>query len=57
MTGTDPLKLDTDGDELSDGAEYITFETNPNEGDTDGDGFDDTTEINNGYNPNGDGTL
>lgn len=47
---------DTDGDGLSD-----IFEdglgTDKNNRDTDGDGYDDKTEIQNGYNPNGAGSI
>ncbi|MCR4278451.1 MAG: Ig-like domain-containing protein, partial [bacterium] len=54
--GTNPLKADTDNDGLTDGEEKIKG-TDPLKADTDGDGFDDKTELDNGYNPNGPGTL
>jgi hypothetical protein len=56
-TNTDPTKADTDGDGLTDGQEFLIWNTDPTKADTDGDGFDDLTEIQNGFNPNGDGRL
>lgn len=56
-TNTDPTNADTDGDTLSDGQEFLIWNTDPTKADTDGDGFDDVTEIENGFNPNGDGRL
>lgn len=56
-TKTDPLDRDTDEDGLSDGEEFLIWKTNPLLADSDSDGFDDITEIDNGYNPNGDGPL
>lgn len=56
-TNTDPNNKDTDGDTLSDGQEFLIWNTDPTKADTDGDGFDDVTEIENGFNPNGDGRL
>ena len=53
--GTDPSKMDTDGDTVNDGAEVNTYGTNPLNPDTDGDGFPDGVEINNGFNPRGTG--
>jgi outer membrane protein OmpA-like peptidoglycan-associated protein len=44
--GTDPKNPDTDGDGLSDGAEYNTYKTSPLKADTDGDGLKDGEEIN-----------
>lgn len=44
--GTDPLKYDTDGDGLTDGAEVNTYGTNPLVVDTDGDGLTDGEEVN-----------
>ena len=48
--GTDPLRPDTDGDGLSDGAE-VTASTDPLCRDTDGDGFPDDEEIAASMNP------
>jgi len=44
--GTDPMKADTDGDGLTDGAEVNTYGTNPLLVDTDGDGLTDGFEVN-----------
>jgi hypothetical protein len=44
--GTDPLKYDTDGDGLTDGAEVNTYGSNPLVVDTDGDGLTDGQEVN-----------
>ena len=49
--GTDPLKSDTDGDELSDGDEVLSFLTNPLSKDTDSDGMPDKWELDNGTDP------
>ena len=49
--GTDPTKVDTDGDTLSDGAEVNTHGTDPLNVDTDGDGYNDDVEIAQGTNP------
>ncbi|RKZ61963.1 MAG: hypothetical protein DRQ44_11395 [Gammaproteobacteria bacterium] len=49
--GTNPLLVDTDGDDLSDSSEVNTTGTNPLLMDTDGDGFNDDVEINIGSNP------
>ncbi|HWB02479.1 MAG TPA: LamG-like jellyroll fold domain-containing protein [Verrucomicrobiales bacterium] len=55
-TGTDPLKSDTDGDTLPDGAEGGAAKpTNPNLADTDGDQFEDQAEIAAGTNPSAGG--
>lgn len=43
--GTNPFLTDTDGDELTDGAEYLTHGTNPLQGDSDTDGLIDGKEI------------
>ncbi len=43
--------VDSDGDRLNDAAETDTYQTNPLLSDTDGDGFDDKTEIDNGFDP------
>jgi uncharacterized protein (DUF1800 family) len=45
VNSTDPNKFDTDGDGLSDGAEFIAG-TNPNKADTDGDSIYDDNEVN-----------
>ena len=50
-------QTDTDGDGLPDSAETMLFETDPNNPDTDGDGYPDGEEVDNGYNPLGDGEL
>ncbi len=55
--GTDPLKTDTDADQLSDWDEVRVYRTNPLNADTDGDGYLDGEEVRNGYNPNGPGRL
>lgn len=55
--GTDPLDSDTDNDELSDHDEIIVWRTDPLDPDSDGDGYQDGVEVNNGYNPLGDGLL
>jgi hypothetical protein len=46
QAGTNPLKADTDGDGLSDGAEVNTTHTNPLAPDSDGDGLSDGDELN-----------
>ncbi|NDC36895.1 MAG: SGNH/GDSL hydrolase family protein [Proteobacteria bacterium] len=43
--GTNPKKLDTDGDTLADGDEVFIYGTDPTKRDTDGDGIDDNVEI------------
>lgn len=48
--------IDSDGDGLSDDLEKY-YGTRADNKDTDGDGYDDATEIKNGYNPNGEGRL
>jgi len=55
--GTDILKIDTDGDLLSDFDEKMVYQTDPLVADTDGDGYLDGDEVKNGYNPKGDGQL
>lgn len=50
-------QTDSDLDGISNYDEVITFGTDPNEKDTDGDGFNDKAEIDNGFNPAGDGEL
>jgi outer membrane protein OmpA-like peptidoglycan-associated protein len=42
---TDPLKVDTDGDGLSDWDEVKTYNTDPTKPDTDGDGLTDSEEV------------
>lgn len=49
--------MDTDGDGLMDEDETSTWGSNPLRADTDADGYDDDTEVVNGYNPNGSGKL
>lgn len=49
--------FDTDKDGLSDLAEIETFKTDPTKKDTDGDGYNDGSEVMNGYNPAGPGKL
>lgn len=49
--GTDPQRIDTDGDGLSDKQEIDETKTDPTKADTDGDGFSDLTELSNGYDP------
>ncbi|MCX6873578.1 MAG: hypothetical protein NTW21_07195 [Verrucomicrobia bacterium] len=44
-TGTDAKNSDSDGDGLSDGAEVLIYNTNPNVGDTDSDGYLDGYEV------------
>lgn len=55
--GTSPIQADTDADGLFDAEEVNTYHTNPLNADTDGDTFLDGQEVQNGYNPNGPGTL
>ena len=43
--GTDPNNPDTDGDQLKDGEEVITYLTNPLKPDTDSDGLSDGAEV------------
>ena len=49
--GAEPLTPDTDGDDLTDGAEVATHRTKPADTDTDGDGLDDGAEIRAGTDP------
>jgi outer membrane protein OmpA-like peptidoglycan-associated protein len=44
--GTNPKKVDTDGDGLNDGAEVNQYKTDPLKVDTDGDGLNDGAEVN-----------
>lgn len=55
--GTDPVKVDTDADELTDGDEVIIWSTNPLNPDTDGDSYLDGNEIKAGFSPKGPGKL
>lgn len=50
------VSVDTDADGLPDPWETSVFLTDPMKKDTDADGFDDLTEIRQGFNPNGKGT-
>lgn len=49
--GTDPSRLDSDGDMIDDYKEIFIYNTNPMSRDTDGDGAEDLWEIENGTNP------
>jgi cell wall-associated NlpC family hydrolase len=49
--GLDPLRSDTDGDNLADGHELVTSLTNPRRADTDGDGLNDAFELARGLDP------
>jgi cell wall-associated NlpC family hydrolase len=49
--GLDPLRSDTDGDNLADGHELVTSLTNPRRGDSDGDGLGDAFELARGLDP------
>lgn len=49
--------FDSDGDGLTDALESNVYFTDPLKADTDGDGWDDKTEIENGYDPRGPGRL
>lgn len=55
--GTDYQKPDTDGDGLTDYEEAMIYFSDPKVVDSDGDGNADGTEVNNGFNPNGEGKL
>lgn len=55
--GTDPVKSDTDEDQLNDGDEMFIWKTNPLKADTDGDSYLDGAEIKNGFTPLGPGRL
>ncbi len=56
LEGSDIEHVDSDNDGLDDMSEAI-FGTDPNDPDTDGDGYLDGNEVNNGYNPAGEGDL
>lgn len=49
--------VDSDGDGVTDYDEIYIYKTNPQKADSDDDGFSDQVEIENGYNPNGEGVL
>ncbi|MBI5405254.1 MAG: hypothetical protein HY976_03435, partial [Candidatus Kerfeldbacteria bacterium] len=55
LIGTNPRDKDTDNDGLTDGDEYIAYETSPLVKDTDGDGYNDRTEVATKNNPLGPG--
>ncbi len=55
--GTDPTKIDSDQDELSDGDEVIIWSTDPLNPDTDNDTYLDGKEIKAGFSPKGPGKL
>lgn len=55
--GTDARNPDTDGDELSDGDEENTYQTDPLRGDTDGDGQSDASELLVGTDPLSNGSF
>lgn len=57
IAGTSVAKPDTDSDGLGDREEVRKYDTDPLDADTDGDGYDDGAEVQNGYNPNGEGKL
>lgn len=54
---TSTTNPDTDNDGLYDKAELFTYQTNALDPDTDNDTYLDGVEVQNGYNPNGDGLL
>jgi cell wall-associated NlpC family hydrolase len=49
--GLDPLRADTDGDNLSDAQEMVTFRTDARKADTDSDGLNDAFELAQGLDP------
>ncbi len=55
--GTDILNVDTDSDGLYDREEVVVYKTDPLNPDSDGDGYMDGSEVDSGYNPNGEGKL
>ena len=58
QTGSgEPEVLDSDADGLTDEEENNIWGTDPNNPDTDTDGYTDGQEVQNGYNPNGEGKL
>lgn len=54
---SDPLEPDSDGDGLNDYDEINVWGTDPNIIDTDNDGYGDGVEVENAYNPFGDGDM
>lgn len=54
---TDPERVDTDEDGLTDRQEVRIYQTNPTLADTDGDKFSDGDEVRHFYNPNGKGKM
>ncbi|MDB4726567.1 lamin tail domain-containing protein [bacterium] len=55
--GTSPNNSDSDDDDLTDGQEINTYNTDPLESDSDNDGFSDGDEISGGTNPNNNGSF
>lgn len=55
--GTNPQNIDSDSDGLFDRDEVRVYQTDPLNPDSDGDTFSDGTEVQNGYNPKGQGKL
>jgi hypothetical protein len=55
--GTDPNKVDTDDDGLTDREEVQIYATDPLNPDTDGDTYEDGDEVKAGYDPRGPGRL
>ncbi|MEU4237156.1 transglycosylase SLT domain-containing protein [Actinoplanes sp. NPDC026619] len=49
--GLDPLRADTDGDNLTDAQEMVTYHTDGRKADTDGDGLNDAFELAQGLDP------
>ena len=54
---TNPYNIDSDNDGLFDREEVRIYKTDPNDYDTDQDGYSDGSEVQNGYNPKGEGKL
>ncbi len=55
--GTNPQNIDSDNDGLFDRDEVRVYQTDPLNPDSDGDTFTDGTEVQNGFNPKGQGKL
>ncbi len=55
--GTSPDDSDSDDDDLTDGQEVNTYNTDPLDNDSDNDGFSDGDEISGGTNPNDNGSF
>ncbi len=55
--GSSDQNIDTDSDGLTDVQEIKTYKTDPANPDTDGDSYSDGSEVENGYNPLGEGKL